>query len=76
MLYQGELSDKFKATGRVDYENPATAEFTEEQKHLVDTFLDTFLDDDSKLALSWYFGAALSNVDIHDDRVSKMMVVS
>lgn len=76
MLYQGELSDKFKATGRVDYENPANAEFTEEQKHLVDTFLDTFLDDDSKLALSWYFGAALSNVDIHDDRVSKMMVVS
>ena len=76
MLYDGELSSTFKATGRVLYANPTSVELTQEQKDLVDTFLDTFLDNDSKLALSWYFGAALSNVNIHDDRVSKMMIVS
>lgn len=75
-LYNDDKLTDFKATGRLPYNNPVNAEFTDEQRELVDSFLDTFLDEDNKLALSWYFGAALANVNIHDDRVSKMLLVS
>lgn len=76
VLYADDESAPFKVTARVPYNNPMKQEVTTDQKAIVDTVLDEFFDEDNKLALAWYFGAALSNVDIHDDRVSKMMIVS
>lgn len=76
MLYADDDIQDFKTTGRVPYNNPMKAELTIEQRNIVENFLDVFLDDYNKKVISWYFGAALSNVQLHDDRVSKMLVVA
>lgn len=76
VMYADDKTAPFKVTARVPYNNPMKQDVTDKQKRIVDTVLDEFFDEDNKLALAWYFGAALSNVDIHDDRVSKLMVVS
>lgn len=78
VLYEDDdaKSVDFRVTTKLPYKNPTNQTVTEEETKLVEDFLDPFLDDYNKKVLSWYFGAALSNVDIHDDRISKMLVVA
>lgn len=77
LLYQDDaMNYKRRVTARIPYANPRKQQVTDEQKQLVDKFLDTFFDEYNKKVVSWYFGAALSNVDIHDARVSKMLIVA
>lgn len=77
ILYQGDkvASDMF-ATISVNYKNPEKQTLTDDDKILVEEFLDVFLDDYNKHVLGWYFGAMLCNLPIYDERISKMMIVS
>ena len=70
------INFKRMVTKRVPYNNPMNSRNTADQNKLVETFLDAFFDDYNKKVFAWYMGATLSNVDIHDDRISKMMVVA
>ena len=74
-----EIPANVAVTGRLPYKNPKNQKLTAEQKATVATvenFLDEFLDDYNKAVLGWYFGAALLNYDIYDDKISKMMIVA
>ena len=89
ILYQDDDIDEFSkrvkrgdtvvrhlATGRVPYNNPANQTLTDEQRQLVDKFLDVFVDDSNKRILSWYLGAMLLNLPVKIDNVSRLMIVS
>lgn len=76
LVFQDDEKIKYPVTARVPYKNPANEELTKEQRKTVDSFLDVFLDPYNKKSLSWYLGAAIANLDIHDDRVSKLLILS
>lgn len=76
LVFEDDDVINYPVTARVPYLNPQTQTLTDEEHILVDKFLDVFLDDYNKYALSWYLGAALCNLDIHDDRISKLAIVS
>lgn len=76
MVFEDDESIDFPVTARAPYLNPQTQVLQDSDHILVDKFLDVFLDDYNKYALSWYMGAALCNLDIHDDRISKLAIVS
>lgn len=63
-------------TDRVPYKNPLKQTATAEQRKQVDTILDVFLDKENKDRLMWYFGAVLSNVDLQDPTVTKLLLVT
>lgn len=63
-------------TQDLPYKNPKNQTLTEEQKQLVDQFLDVFVDEYNKKKLAWYFGAILSNVSLSDETISKLMIVT
>lgn len=63
-------------THKLPYNNPKKQTLTTEQKEIVDRFLDTFLEKVDKEYLSCYLGACLLNLNVHDERISKMLVVS
>lgn len=65
-----------RSTTRVPYLDPSKQNLTRSQIKKVTRFLNVFMDETNMRALAWYFGAALSNVPIYDDTISKMMVVS
>lgn len=75
LLYEDD-KEILPVTARVPYKNPRHQTLTQEQCDIVDAYLDVFLDNYNKRSLSWYLGAALLNIPIHDDRISKMMIVS
>ena len=66
----------YPVTARLPYENPARVTLTKDERKTVDNFLDVFFDKYNKFAFSWYMGAALSNIPIYDDRVSKLAILS
>lgn len=63
-------------TDKVPYKNPIKQTATDEQKDIVDKVLDVFLDKENKERLMWYFGAVLSNVDLQDPTVTKLLLVT
>lgn len=63
-------------TKRVPYKNPAKRKINDNEKKIVDDFLDVFFDEYNKQAFSWYMGACLSNLPIYDERVSRMGVMT
>lgn len=63
-------------TRKAPYNNPASATLSSAERTKVDSFLDVFFDEYNKKAFSWYMGAALSNVPIYDERVSRMAVMT
>ena len=63
-------------TRRVPYKNPANRKLDNNEKKIVDDFLDVFFDPYNKQAFSWYMGACLLNLPIYDERVSRMAVMS
>ena len=66
----------FPVTERLPYKNPKNRVLSMEETALVDRFLDVFFDEYHKMAFAWYLGAALLNVPIYDDRVSKLAILS
>lgn len=63
-------------TDKVPYKNPLNQTVTNEQRKIVDKVLDVFLDQKNKERLMWYFGAVLSNVDLQDPTVTKLLLVT
>ena len=71
-----EFKKDIFVTKRLPYLNPENQTLTEDQKQLVDTFLDVFVDEYNKKKLAWYFGAILSNIDMKHETISKAMIVT
>lgn len=71
-----KINDDMFATIRLNYKNPQHQTLDDEQRELVDTFLNVFVDKYNKRVLSWYFGAMLCNLPIYDERISKLLIVS
>lgn len=63
-------------TTRLPYNRPDHLNVSQEEKTEVDTFLDVFFDAYNKRTFAWYIGAALANIPLYDDRVSKLAVIS
>lgn len=63
-------------TRKVPYKNPANRAISDDEKKTVDGFLDVFFDEYNKKAFSWYMGACLMNLPIHNERVSRMAVMT
>lgn len=76
LVFADDREVPFPVTARVPYKNPAHVELTDAERNMLDAFLDIFFDTYNKYAFSWYMGAALSNVPVYDDRVSKLAVLS
>lgn len=76
LVFEDDEKINNPVTARVPYKNPSKQEISKEETEIVNEFLDTFLDSYNKKTLAWYLGAALSNLDIHDDRVSKLLILS
>lgn len=76
LVFEDDETVNHPVTIRVPYNNPMKQELSDEDKQIVDRLLDVFMDKYNKHAFSWYIGAALCNLDIHDDRVSKLAIVS
>lgn len=76
LLFKDDEEVLHTCTTRLDYNNPKRRTLTTEEIDLVESFLNVFLDEYNRFVLSWYLGAALLNIDLHDDRVSKLAIVS
>lgn len=76
IVYEDDPDNNKIVTARVPYKNPDRQTLTKNQKQIVDTFLNVFLDEYNKNVLSWYFGAILLNLPMQDDRISKALIVS
>ena len=77
LLFNDDTINEFQfVTSKLPYNNPKNQTLTDNQKQLVDKFLDVFLDDYNKKKLAWYFGAILSNVPLSDETISKLMIVT
>lgn len=66
----------YPVTARLPYSRPEHLELSEEDEALVDKFFDVFFDGYNKKTFAWYIGAALDNVPLYDDRVSKLCVIA
>lgn len=71
-----DVTDDTFATVRVPYNNPMRSTLQDEDVTIVTDFLSAFLDDYNQHVLAWYIGAALCNIPIYDERISKMLIVS
>lgn len=76
LVFEDEEEIKYPVTAKVPYPNPSHITLTDSEKKQIDTFLNVFFDPYNKFTFSWYIGAALSNVPIYDDRVSKLAILS
>ena len=68
------IADEY-VTFKTPYANPMEYTLTQEDVDLVEHFLSAFLTPHSISVLSWYFGAAVCNVPIYDDTISKALIV-
>lgn len=66
----------YPVTVRLPYRDPKHVSLLPEQKKMIDAFFDVFFDAYNKKTFAWYIGAALANVPLYDDRVSKLAIVS
>lgn len=64
------------ATYRLPYKDPSKQELTLKQKLLVEKFLSVFVTHTNMNILSWYLGAAITNVPLYHANISKMLIVS
>lgn len=76
LVFADDEDIAYPVTAKVPYRNPKNVTLSESDKQLVDAFLDVFFDGYNKYAFAWYMGAALSNIPIYDDRVSKLAILS
>lgn len=68
------IADEY-VTFKTPYTNPMEYTLTQDDVDLVENFLSAFLTPHSISVLSWYFGAAVCNVPIYDDTISKALIV-
>lgn len=64
-----------KITRKLPYDNPKDKQLTQEDLHIIHSFLDVYLNEYDKNVLSWYLGAALLNKEIYHEYVSKALIV-
>lgn len=76
LVFSDDPEIKYPVTAKVPYKNPAHVTLTKGETQALDKFLDVFFDSYNKYVFSWYMGAALSNIPIYDDRVSKLAILS
>lgn len=76
LVFSDTVAISHPVTARLPYENPEGKELSEEERQLVESFLDVFFDDYNRFVFSWFLGAALSNLPLYDDRISKLGVLS
>lgn len=76
LVFSDETEITYPVTAKVPYNNPEHVTLSDEDKETLDKFLNVFFDDYNKFAFAWYMGAALSNVPLYDDRVSKLAIMS
>ena len=76
MVFSDDKEIAYPVTARAPYTNPSHVVLTKEERAECDKFLDVFFDKYNKFAFSWYMGAALSNIPVYDDRVSKLAILS
>lgn len=68
------IADEY-VTFKTPYTNPMEYTLTQDDVDLVENFLSAFLTPHAISVLSWYFGAAVCNVPIYDDTISKALIV-
>lgn len=68
------ITDEY-TTFKTAYNNPQTQRITKSDIKLVNNFLSAFLTPHSISVLSWYLGAAICNVPIYDDTISKALII-
>lgn len=68
------IADEY-VTFKTQYTNPMEYTLTQDDVDLVENFLSAFLTPHAISVLSWYFGAAVCNVPIYDDTISKALIV-
>lgn len=68
------ITDEY-TTFKTVYDNPQTQRITKSDIKLVNDFLSAFLTQHSISVLSWYLGAAICNVPIYDDTISKALII-
>lgn len=68
------IADEY-VTFKTPYTNPMEYTLTQDDVNLVENFLSAFLTPHAISVLSWYFGAAVCNVPIYDDTISKALIV-
>lgn len=68
------IADEY-VTFKTPYTNPMKYTLTQDDVDLVENFLSAFLTPHAISVLSWYFGAAVCNVPIYDDTISKALIV-
>ena len=68
------ITDEY-TTFKTAYNNPQTQRITKSDIKLVNDFLSVFLTPHSISVLSWYLGAAICNVSIYDDTISKALII-
>ena len=76
LAFSDDESLEHPVTTRLPYKNPRSVTLTDAQRNMIDAFLSVFFDDYNKFAFSWYMGAALSNLPLYDDMISKLAVLS
>lgn len=76
LAFADDLELPYPVTARLPYKRPDHLELSLEEEALVDRFFDVFFDSYNKKTFAWYIGAALANIPLYDDRVSKLAVIS
>lgn len=75
LAYKDTKITNQNVTFKTNYNDPANQTVTREEIDLVTNFLSAFLTPHSISVLSWYFGAAICNVPIYDETISKALIV-
>lgn len=75
LVYKNTVITDEYTTFKTAYNNPQTQRITKSDIKLVNNFLSAFLTPHSISVLSWYLGAAICNVPIYDDTISKALII-
>lgn len=75
LAYKDTRITNQNVTFKTNYNDPTNQTVTREEIDLVTNFLSAFLTQHSISVLSWYFGAAICNVPIYDETISKALIV-
>lgn len=75
LAYKDTKITNQNVTFKTTYNDPVNQTVTRDEIDLVTNFLSAFLTPHAISVLSWYFGAAICNVPIYDDTISKALIV-
>lgn len=75
LVYKNTVITDEYTTFKTTYNNPQTQLVTNNDVKLVNDFLSAFLTPHAISVLSWYLGAAICNVPIYDETISKALII-